>query len=178
MSESVLKVTQMNHFSNVITSVKLRQNKISHVIVSRAGLSHCSVTIFLLGCVCACVRVFSSELHVTVLPGCAYVSVHDFYLSKSKWRFKWRGASLKSVKFVFKIPRFNSIHLLPTETHLSHTCAKTTHLRPHRRVETAETASSICNAGQPHWLPGACMIYARMVAGISSLSPGALCIWH
>lgn len=57
MSESVLKVTQMNHFSNVITSVKLRQNKISHVIVSRAGLSHCSVTIFLLGCLCVCVCV-------------------------------------------------------------------------------------------------------------------------
>lgn len=162
----------MNHFSNLIISVKVRQNKISHVIVSRAGRSCCSVTTFLLGCLrtcaCVCVRVCVFELHVTVLLGCIYVSMHNFYLPKSKWRFKWRGVSLKSVKFASKSRNATPYTFSPLGTHLSHTCAPTTHLCPHQRVKTA---SSICNPSQPRWLLSSRLIYARMVAWISSWSP-------
>lgn len=162
----------MNHFSNLIISVKVRQNKMSHVIVSRAGRSCCSVTTFLLGClrtcacVCVCVCVF--ELHVTVLLGCMYVSMHNFHLPKSKWRFKWRG-----VLNQLSLPQNPEMQLhpytfSPLGAHLSHTCAPTTHLHTHQRVKTA---SSICNPSQPRWLLSSRLIYARMVAWISSWSP-------
>lgn len=68
-------VIHINHFNTLITKyIKLKQNKISCVILSRAGLSCCSVATFLLGCVfkqaaCNC----TPRLHI-------YVSMHNFSL--------------------------------------------------------------------------------------------------